>query len=254
MKYNIKIQKDHARRHGLVLLCTGLFLCAAEIWKQLYLYFFVFHSYNIWYLPWQLCSMPLYLCPAYALLSFWKHHSFRNRNISDRTACTAAQRSEAHLSAMQSCIAAFLADYGMLGGIAALIVHSGFTFPDHPLLTLHGYLWHITLILLSLYLTKNRLFDTKRAGFLKTLPLFFASAGIAEFLNIGLHRFGDCDMFYISPYHLSAQPVFSDIDRMLGRVPGIFIYLAAVVCGAFLVHLLLGIIQARQIKPKSSSI
>ena len=209
------------RQCGPVLLCTGLFLCAAEIWKQLYLYFVVFHSYRVWYLPWQLCSMPIYLCLAYGLLPF------------------RAQR----------CIATFLADYGMLGGIAALIVHSGFTFPDHPLLTLHGYLWHITLILLSLYITANHLSDTKRAGFRKTLPLFFTCAGIAELLNISLHRFGDCDMFYISPYHLSSQPVFSDIDRLLGRIPGIFLYLAAVICGAFLIHLLLGRLQKHFLRP-----
>lgn len=259
-------QTGYKQKEGLVLLCTGLFLCAAEIWKQLYLYFVVFgRNYHVWYLPWQLCSMPMYLCILYGILSRSEHAA---RAVSVSAACAsgpenaartaasglsasapvpenAVRRSSLRTAALRL-IATFLADYGMLGGIAALIVHSGFTFPAYPLLTLHGYLWHITLILLSLYITKHRLADITKAGFCQTLPLFFSLAAIAELLNISLHRFGDCDMFYISPYHLSSQPVFSEIDRLLGRIPGIFLYLGAVVLGAFLVHLLLGRLQSRR--------
>ena len=240
-------QTGYQQKEGLVLLCTGLFLCAAEIWKQLYLYFVVFgRTYHVWYLPWQLCSMPMYLCILYGILSRSENAA---RAVSVSAACASGSGSSGRRSlrnAAMRLIATFLADYGLLGGIAALIVHSGFTFPAYPLLTLHGYLWHITLILLSLYITKHRLADMTKAGFCQTLPLFFSLAAIAELLNISLHRFGDCDMFYISPYHLSSQPVFSEIDRLFGRIPGIFLYLGAVALGAFLVHLLLGRLQSRR--------
>ena len=109
-----------------------------------------------------------------------------------------------------------------------------------PAPSLHGYLWHILLILLSLYLTLQGLSDTRKGAFWKTLPVFFTAALLAEVLNVLLHPFGDCDMFYISPYHLSSQPVFREIDRVIGRGPGILLYLAAVILGAFLCHLLLG--------------
>lgn len=210
-----------SERH--VIFFFGLLFFLMELWKQCYLYFIVFdRHYQVWYLSWQLCSMPIYLCPLYLM-----------------TARRKTDRSSRHLQI----IASFLADFGLLGGVCALIVHSGFTFPDHPLLTLHGYVWHILLIILSLYITVHGLSDRTKAGFFRTLPLFFLCAAIAELLNICFHTFGDCDMFYISPYHLSSQPVFREIDRMIGRIPGIAVYLAAVIFGAYLVHILLGTVR-----------
>ena len=212
--------KGPERRVLLPVLILGLLLLFMELWKQLYLYFYVFdRQYRVWYLPWQLCSMPIYLCLIYSV----------GMLVSGRKAACALRP-----------LAVFMADYGLLGGIAALLVPDGFTWPDHPLLTFHGYLWHILLILLSLYLTLQGLSDTRKGAFWKTLPVFFTAALLAEVLNVLLHPFGDCDMFYISPYHLSSQPVFREIDRVIGRGPGILLYLAAVILGAFLCHLLLG--------------
>ncbi|MDO4265371.1 MAG: YwaF family protein [Eubacteriales bacterium] len=208
-------------RHAVFFF--GLLFFLLEVWKQCYLYFIVFNRhYQVWYLPWQLCSMPIYLCPLY---------------------CIAARSVTPRAVSFRRIIAAFLADFGLLGGVCALIVHSGFTFPDHPLLTLHGYVWHILLIALSLYITIRGLSDTAKAGFQRTLPLFFLCAAVAELLNICFHKYGDCDMFYISPYHLSSQPVFYEIDRMIGRIPGIAVYLGAVILGAYLAHLLLGAVK-----------
>lgn len=43
----------------------GFFLAAAEILKQCFLYEIVYHQRNSWwYFPFQLCSLPLYFCPA----------------------------------------------------------------------------------------------------------------------------------------------------------------------------------------------
>lgn len=213
--------KGAERRDLLPVLMLGFLLLFMELWKQLYLYFFVFdRQYRVWYLPWQLCSMPIYLCLIYGV----------GMLVSGRKGSSDTFRP----------LAVFMADYGLLGGVAALLVPDGFTWPEHPLLTLHGYLWHILLILLSLYLTLQGLSDIRKRAFLKTLPIFFTAALLAEVLNVLLHPFGDCDMFYISPYHLSSQPVFQEIDRVIGRGPGIFLYLAAVILGAFLCHLLLG--------------
>ena len=215
----------HNERSVMVLSVFGLLFLLLELWKQYYLYYIVFDQhYQIWYLPWQLCSMPIYLCPLY---------------------CVAARLKSPGAASLRRVIAGFLADFGLLGGVCALIVHSGFTFPAYPLLTLHGYTWHILLILLSLYITVSGISDTTKAGFFKTLPLFLLCAAIAELLNIVFHKYGDCDMFYISPYHMSSQPVFSEIDSMLGRIPGIFIYLGAVVLGAYVMHMLLTSLQKR---------
>ena len=253
---NLKPQKS-AVFGDRVLFCTGLLLLCMELWKQLYLYFAVFgEHYQVWYLPWQLCSMPMYLCLLYGIHGAHPdQHRRKQKNAKTKMSPAddvriPGRKEYARAEERKRIIATFLADYGFLGGVAALIVHTGFTFPAHPLLTLHGYLWHVILIFLALFITKNRLSDTKKTGFLKTLPLFAAAAAVAEGLNLLLHSFGDCDMFYISPYHLSSQPVFSDIDRLIGRIPGIFCYLACVILGAFFVHLLLGRLQRTLWLPK----
>ena len=201
------------KRPRRLLFGAGLLLLILETAKQIYLYTEVFKgSYNIWYLPFQLCSMPMYLCLAYPVLDM---------------------RGKAGL---KTAAATFMQDYGVLGGIMALIVRDGFTWPEHPLLTAHGYIWHVILILIGLFIWRNGLSDPSLRGFLRSTGLFFFFAAAAEVLNVALRGYGDCDMFYISPYHLSSQPVFRDIDRVLGKIPGIGIYLMCIVLGAGIIH------------------
>ena len=119
----------------------------------------------------------------------------------------------------------------------SLAVHDGLIHPGHMLLTAHGFIWHILLLVLSFFIFRRKLSFTGIREFAYTIPLFSGLAAIAEFINISLHRFGDCDMFYISPYHNSSQLVFCEIDSLIGRPAGIIVYLASIVLGAFIVHL-----------------
>lgn len=210
-----------SRKDARIIFAAGMFLLLLELWKQCYLYWIYFGGhYNVWYLPFQLCSLPMYLCPLYALLAH------RGKHFSG--------------DLLLKAIAVFLQDFGLLGGIAALLVHEGFTYPGHLLLTLHGYVWHLVLIGLSLYLYRRRLAPLSARGFCLALPVFLSGAVIALVLNILLHPYGDCDMFYLSPYHLSSQPVFRQLDAVVGRPVGMLFYLGAVTSGAFLLHCLYG--------------
>ena len=87
-------------------------------------------------------------------------------------------------------------------------------------------------------------------GYLKSLVLFLFCAVLAELINISLRSYGDCDMFYISPYHLSSQPVFRDIDAIVGRPLGIVIYLFCVMAGAGLIHSLLFWLERKDAKQR----
>ncbi len=214
---------------GPLILCACL-LGGMELWKQAYLYFFYFNmSYRIWYLPFQLCSLPIYLLPAYIAL---RH-------------C----RNPASMLIKRS-ILLFLQDFGLLGGMMALIVPDGFIYPGHPFLTMHGYLWHVLMVLVAFYISGGPLGEFGMSGsvrgstvwgqtmlFLHSMLVFLPAVFLAEAMNIFLHPFGDCDMFYISPYHLSSQPVFHEIDVMVGRPAGIVIYLLSIVMAAWLIHL-----------------
>ena len=61
--------KADEKQNRKILLAVGLFLLATEVYKQLF-YFFVIgnRTYPWWIFPFQLCSMPMYLCILSALL------------------------------------------------------------------------------------------------------------------------------------------------------------------------------------------
>ena len=200
---------------GIVFLCL-------EIFKQGYLYFIVFNgSYDVWYFPFQLCSMPIYLCLIYGIMNWGNDSkSFGGRKNKGTALMT------------------FLQDYGLLGGALALIVRDGFIFPDHIILTIHGYIWHIGMIILSLYIFFNRFSDTSWKGFAGATAVYGVTAAIAFGLNIKLSQYGDGDMFYISPFHNSSQPVFDSIDEAIGRPAGIAVYILATIIGGLVAHLI----------------
>ena len=211
------MRKVHTR--GIFIF--GIVFLSLEILKQSYLHFIVYDGgYDIWYLPFQLCSMPIYLCLLFGIIYWGKNDTY-------------GKISRGGLSLMT-----FLRDFGLMGGIMALVVREGFVFEDHIILTAYGYVWHIGMIVLALYIFFTGVSNSDWNGFVDSLIVFGITALIAFGMNIGLHKYGDCDMFYISPYHLSSQPIFHDIDGIVGRPFGIIIYLVSMIIGAFICHLL----------------
>lgn len=202
-----------------VIGCTGLLLAVGEIYKQLFYYYILNeHSYDWWLFPFQLCSLPMYLCLALPFI-----HQMRLRKI----------------------ICTFLVDFNMMGAIAAFIDPSGILH-GYWTLTLHGLLWHLLLIFVGIYILLMHQADLTPAGFRQTLPLFAVFSAIAEILNIVLHRMGTVNLFYISPYVPSTQLIFKDIDRLLGRPAGIILYLIAILAGAGLIHAICSLCNARR--------
>ena len=188
----------------------GLLLAAGECYKQWFLYTIVGQGhYDWWYFPFQLCSLPMYLC---LLLPLFRGKPAR------RVLCT------------------FMQDFGLLGGVAALLVPDGFL-GVHWSLSLHGVLWHVTLIFLAVFLWLTGQTDRSLSGYVRTLPLFFLCCAIATAINLLAPGQGRADMFYISPYYPITQPVFHEIALWAGILPGNLIYLASVCLGGFLVHL-----------------
>lgn len=204
-----------------MLFSCGLVLLALETYKQGFLYFVEFNEvYDWWYFPFQLCSIPMYLCLLYPFSGKFS-----------------------------GILASFIQDYGLLGGIMALLVPDGLMHP-YWTMTLHGFLWHFLLIFSGIFCTFSGASDQSTRGFLKTVPLFFTCCLIAIFINIAAGPLSDADMFYISPYHPSSQPVFHRFSLALGILPGILLYIGAILLGAFLVHL--GCRQVNELHKKKS--
>lgn len=203
-------------RPRAVLLAGGVLLVVLELYKQGFLYLIVNGGqYNWWYFPFQLCSVPMYLGLIYGFLP------------------DAASQSVAEI------IPTFLQDFGLLGGIMALVVPDGLLHP-YWTLTLHGFLWHFILIFLGLYCKQKGLVDSSNQSFLRMLPLYFVCCGIAAVINTAVqmtvYPAGYADMFYINCFFPSEQPLFHQISLALGNGWGHLAYMLASCAGAYLIH------------------
>ena len=199
-------------------------MLSSEIWKQFTLTFTLGHGqYNWWYLPFQLCSIPMYVLTAYPFL---RRQSLRRSAL------------------------VFLMTYCLMGGIAVFADTSGLHYPL-PALTVHSYLWHIFLIILGLITgaiyIRELYEDGKKALFSRALrrvfPLrpfiystvfYLVCCMAAELLNLSLDCFGTINMFYINPDYKMQQVIFRNLVPILGNTAAILIYVAASVLGAFL--------------------
>lgn len=194
----------------------GLLLFLSELWKQWMLTMQVNGGhYDVWYVPFQLCSLPMYLCLIMAVASYeWKKR-----------------------------IQIFLMSFTLLGGLAAYLDTTGMKYPMTAL-TVHSYCWHIVIIVIGVWSgiewcqsREERCKDNRKhwfRAFAKCLPIWFASLGIATVLNIGLHSYGEINMFYISPLEPSYQKYVHEVAMKIGIHASNLLYLLAMCLGAMM--------------------
>ena len=106
---------------------AGFVMLVSELWKQWTLTYAINNGHYIWwYLPFQLCSIPMYICLTLGIL-------FLLSCYTDSSAC---RTTYCHIS---SRLQSFLMDFGLLGGIFAFFDTSGMHYGYLPL-TIHSYL------------------------------------------------------------------------------------------------------------------
>ncbi len=188
-----------------IFTVTGWILVILEIWKQLFLYHIVNSgAYDWWYFPFQLCSVPMYLCVLLPLMG--KH--------SRRTCLT------------------FLGGYTFVSAAATLIYPEDIL-RSYTALTLHGFIWHGLLLFISLVVLLRGAADTSARGLLRAFGLFAVLCVIAVGINVlaeplmraapGLpHSWAA--MFYLNPYHISPQPLVGAIQKTAGIPAGLLLY------------------------------
>lgn len=209
LAWKLRNKKEHS--YHRILFAAAVMLLIAEVYKQLFHFYIIDNkSYDWWIFPFQLCSLPMYLC---LLLPFIKKSRW--------------------LIPLET----FLMDFNLLGGLMALFVPDGLMHP-YITLTMHAFLWHFLLLFIGFFIGFSKHGDTSLSGFLKTLPILFFCIGIATLLNVAFHPYGDINMFYISPYTMTTQPVFSQIMQHTGILFGNLIYIFAMCIAALLIHLL----------------
>lgn len=192
-----------------VLTATGWILAVLEVYKQLFLYFVVNGgAFDFWFFPFQLCSIPMYLC---ILLPFVKEQ-------------------------MRDTFMTFMGGYAFVSAVATLVYPEDIL-RSYVTLTAHGFIWHGLLLFISMLI-----FLTGSAGdgahdLLSAAGLFAALSAIAIFINIVaepvmpviradypavVHDW--TAMFYLNPFHISPQPVVGTVQEAAGIPAGLLLY------------------------------
>ena len=199
----------------LRLLCVlGALMLAAEAWKLWFVSEYVYKGVKTaWFFPWQLCSMAMY-CSFIVIF-------LRGR--------------------AQDAVLVFLASFSLVAAVAALVFPGDMLRPQIALF-IHSFTFHTLMVIESLAAI-NILARRKRPSFLPAAGLFLIMAAVAEAVNVGSH-FCFCppdieaNMFNITPFYPSNQPVFSLVAAKLGIAAEIAIYLAVIILVSFLVYAL----------------
>lgn len=199
------------RGNKAVLLSVGIFLAVTEIYKQLFYYYYIGdHTYQWWIFPFQLCSVPMYLCLIAPFLKEGK---------------------------VQSAMYHFMTTFNLLGGLMAFIEPSGIIH-EYWTLTLHAFLWHMMLIFVGFYLIASGRGARTLKDYRSSVFLFLALAAMAFIINLifWIPSEGDIKMFYVGPA-ISPLAVFKQIATACGWYVNTPIYLVAVSLGAYLLFL-----------------
>ena len=212
--FALAIRKADERRLLRLLCVFGLCMLAAEAWKQWFVIRYVYcGTRSMWFFPWQLCSMAMY-CSA--LAPFLKGKA-------------------------QDAVLVFLCTFSMIGAVFALLFPEDMMRPQ-ILLFCHSFLYHAVMLLDGL-IAFRILRKRGKAQFLPALLLYLGMAVVAEIVNAASHLIirdihYEANMFYITPFYPSTQPVFSSIATHAGIAVEIAVYLGVIALGAFGLFLL----------------
>jgi len=205
------LRKTGKRGNRIILTSVGVFLLLTELYKQLFYYYHIGEgSYQWWIFPFQLCSVPMYLC----LIAPWLKEG-----------------------KVQAAMYHFMTTFNLLGGIMAFAEPSGIIH-GYWMLTLHAFVWHMILIFVGLYLIASGRGAKTMKDYLSSVVLFLVLAVIAFAINLLFWDVsgGTIKMFYVGPA-ISPLAVFKDIATNCGWYVNTPIYLVAVSLGAFLIFL-----------------
>ena len=204
-----------------ILLACGLTLSLSEVFKQFFCYYVIEdNAYHWGAFPFQLCSIPMYLC----LIVPWLKPGKARR-------------------AMNS----FMVLYNLLGGAISFAEPSGL-FHDHLFLTAHSCVWHMLLVFVGLFLCMSKRGGTRKTDYAPATRIFLVLCAIAFTMNcivqLGLGE--EMNMFFLGPGD-SPIIVFEQFSEWFGWYINTPIYIFAVSLGAYLIFVLISWLQSDKI-------
>lgn len=206
-----KFRRVSEKGNRIILFSAGAFLLITEIYKQLFYYYYIGNgTYQWWIFPFQLCSVPMYLCLIVVFLKPGK---------------------------VQNGMYHFMTTFNLLGGIMAFIEPSGIVH-EYWTLTLHAFLWHMTLIFIGAYLIASGRFAKTGKEYFSAMIVFLVLALLAFCINLIFWDVsgGSINMFFVGPKN-SSLAIFKDIAKNFGWYISTALYIPVVCLGAFLIYL-----------------
>lgn len=216
-----KLRKVSDKKARWILFSIGLVLAASEVFKQLFYTFVVMDNCYHWgEFPFQLCSVPMYLC----LIAPWLKPGRLQRGMYS-----------------------FMVLYNLLGGAIAFAEPSGLLL-DHWFLTIHALVWHMLLVFIGLFLCFSKRGGSRQQDYEDATWTFLSLCGIAFTLNFVV-QFGlgqGMNMFFVGPGN-SPLVVFKQFSEWFGWYVNTPIYIFAVCLGAYLLFMLIYWLQNKEL-------
>ena len=203
------LRKISKKSEKHLFFTIGTLLILSEIFKQLS-FTAIEGAYRFDLIPFQLCSIPMYLCILIPMLPEGK---------------------------LSGAMRTFIATFGLMGGVASYIA-PGTMCREWFELTLHSFIWHLILIFLGFYVFFSHNTKTQKRDFLGAEILYLSLCAIAFGINLlctnapGI----DVNMFYIGPKP-SPLPICREITARFGVAVNSVIYILALSTCAFLIHI-----------------
>lgn len=199
------------KANRIILFSLGLFLVLTELYKQLFYYYVIGGETYVWWIfPFQLCSVPMYLCIFCGLC--------RNEKINNW-------------------LYEFMFAFNFFGGMVSFAEPSGLNHP-YITLTLHAYLWHMLLIFIGFYLYFSKRACRNWKGYIKGIIVLIVMVVIAQIINVASKGYGGMNMFYISPYTVSPLFFFEDFYLAHGWVANMLLYLFGLIFAGAIIYYL----------------
>ena len=166
-----------------------------------------------WYaFPFQLCTMPIYICLICLFLRKGK---------------------------LRDSLLAFIAYVTILGSIASAVIPDSL-FVSDVLINIHAMWLHLGSLVVSIYLLITREVTISRESLLRAIGVFLSMVIIASALNVWVYSSGvlkgeTFNMFYISPYFECSLPVLDNIYANAPYPVFLIIYILALSLGAYII-------------------
>ena len=189
-----------ARKHDgkidrIVIAAFSVILIGCEVFKQLF-WFDYYDYYRFEIFPFQFCSVPIYVAIVASVIPWDKAREVCYR---------------------------FLAFYGIIGGLAVMLVPTAVLYTYFIPMSIHAMLWHTVLVVMGVYLIVSRGYGKSLREMISPALMllgFVALAIVGNILVYHLHlntpacQPGDnLSMFYISPYYPTQLPLLGVVQE-----------------------------------------